>query len=112
MGGKPGDFLRGQEIFLKAIAARKDERIMAQSHSVSGAVVIHDTAQISKSSLLGPNVVVGPNCQLGRWARLQNLCILGEGVEVKAEVGLNGVTVCPHKSIKEDMLVQPGKVVL
>jgi len=144
--GKPGDFLRGQEIFLKAIAARKDERIMAQSHSVSGAVVIHDTAQIAKSSLLGPNVVIGPNCQigqnvrlkncvvfagttisdgcyvegsivgwnckLGRWARLQNLCILGEGVEVKAEVALNGVTVCPHKSIKADMLEQPGKVVL
>jgi len=33
-------------------------------------------------------------------------------VKVNAEVALNGVTVCPHKSIKEDVLDQPGKVVL
>lgn len=75
--GKPGDFLRGQDIFLKAIAARKDERIQRQSHSVQGAVVIHESAQIAKSSLLGPNVVVGPNCQIGNNVRLKNCVVFG-----------------------------------
>jgi len=71
--GKPNDFLRGQEIFLNAIAARKDGRIMAQGHSVRGAVVIHESAQIAKSSLLGPNVVIGANCQVGNNVRLKTV---------------------------------------
>lgn len=144
--GKPSDFLEGQNIFLRAIAARKDERIEKQSQCITGTVVIHDTAMVSKSSLIGPNVVIGPNVQighnvriknsvilggvqimdgcyvegsivgwrskLGRWARLQNMCILGENVEIKSEVSLNAVTVCPHKDVKESIVNEPGKIIL
>ena len=135
-----------RKTFLNAIASQKDDRIQKQSNSITGAVVIHDTAQVAKSSLIGPNVVIGPNVQignnvrvknsvifggviimdgsyvdgsiigwrskLGRWSRLTNLCILGENVEIKPEVALNGVTVCPHKGIKESITHQPGKIVL
>mmetsp|Transcript_71358 Transcript_71358/g.113472 ORF Transcript_71358/g.113472 Transcript_71358/m.113472 type:complete len:367 (-) Transcript_71358:169-1269(-) len=144
--GKPGDFLAGQKIYLNAIAADKDSRIQKQSHSVTGAVVIHPTAQVAKSSLIGPNVVIGANVQignnvrikdcvifsgavimdgsyvegsiigwnskLGRWARLTNLCILGEDVNIKQEVALNQVTVCPHKGISASIVDEPGKIVL
>jgi mannose-1-phosphate guanylyltransferase len=136
--GKPDDFLSGQHRYLTAIAAKKDERIQKQSNSITGAVVIHDTAQVSKSALIGPNVVIGPNvqighnvriknsvifggcmiadgayvdgsivgwnCRVGRWSRLQRLCILGEDVDVKSECCLVGATVCPHKSVSDDIL--------
>lgn len=132
--------------FLNAIASQKDDRIQKQSNSITGAVVIHDTAQVAKSSSIGPNVVIGPNVQignnvriknsvifggvvimdgsfvdgsiigwrskLGRWSRLTNLCILGEDVEIKPEVALNGVTVCPHKGVKASIIDEPGKIIL
>merc|ERR1712228_640974 len=124
----------GQGLFLNAIAARKDERIQRQSNSIKGAVVIHDSAQVSKSALIGKNVrvcdsvifgdvkisdgsyvngsIIGWKSRLGRWTRLTNLCILGEDVEIKPEVALNGVTVCPHKGVKESYIDCPGKIIL
>mmetsp|Transcript_38488 Transcript_38488/g.63085 ORF Transcript_38488/g.63085 Transcript_38488/m.63085 type:complete len:367 (-) Transcript_38488:207-1307(-) len=144
--GKPEDFLAGQNAYLNAIAAHNDERIQKQSNSITGTVVIHDTAQVAKSALIGPNVVIGPNVQIGnnvriknsvifggvvimdgsyvngsiigwrsrlhRWSRLTDLCILGEDVEIKAEIALKNVTVCPHKSVKESIVDQPGKIIL
>ena len=135
-----------RRVFLNAIAAQKDDRIQKQSNTITGAVVIHDTASVPGNSSIGPNVVIGPNVQiganvriknsvifggvvimdgsyvdgsiigwrskLGRWSRLTNLCILGENVEVKSEVALDKVTVCPHKTVKETVINEPGKIIL
>ena len=38
-------------------------------------------------------------CTVGRWVRMENVCVLGEDVNVKDEIYLNGGKVLPHKSI-------------
>ena len=39
------------------------------------------------------------SCVVGRWVRMENVCVLGEDVNVKDEIYLNGGKVLPHKSI-------------
>ena len=39
------------------------------------------------------------SCAVGRWVRMENVCVLGEDVSVKDEIYLNGGKVLPHKSI-------------
>jgi len=73
--------------------------------------VIFAGSVIMDGSLVSGSIV-GWRSKLGRWSRLENLCILGEDVEVKAEVALNGVTVCPHKGVKESDVSNPGRVIL
>ena len=55
--------------------------------------------------------LIGWNCKIGKWARLQNLCILGEDVEIKDETNCVGTIVCPHKCIKENSM-EKGKIIL
>lgn len=49
------------------------------------------------------NCIVGWHSVIGAWARLENNCVLGEDVQVKDEVYLNGAVVLPHKEIKESV---------
>ena len=48
--------------------------------------------------------VVGWHSIIGKWARLDNCCVLGEDVQVADEKFLNGSVVLPHKELKEDVL--------
>ena len=77
---------------------------------IKNSVIFAGTVIMDGSLVSGS--IVGWRSKLGRWARLENLCILGEDVEVKAEVALNGVTVCPHKGVKESVVDKPGHVIL
>ncbi|CAI4228337.1 unnamed protein product [Auanema sp. JU1783] len=43
--------------------------------------------------------IIGRKCSVGRWARLENTCVLGDDVVVKDELYLFGASVLPHKSI-------------
>ncbi|KAA8916445.1 hypothetical protein TRICI_001407 [Trichomonascus ciferrii] len=45
------------------------------------------------------STIVGWNSTVGRWARVENVSVLGDDVEVKDEVYVNGGRVLPHKSI-------------
>lgn len=44
--------------------------------------------------------IVGWSSSVGKWARLENVTVLGEDVTVGDEVYVNGGSVLPHKSIK------------
>jgi len=57
------------------------------------------------------NSIVGWHSKIGRWARLQDMCVLGEDVSVHDETLLNGVIICPHKSVDKDEL-QKDKIIL
>lgn len=43
--------------------------------------------------------IVGWRCDIGRWTRMENVCVLGEDVTLKDEIYANGARVLPHKSI-------------
>jgi mannose-1-phosphate guanylyltransferase len=72
-------------------------------------VVVEDGVCIKRSTVLrGATVrqhswlescIIGWNCTVGRWVRMENVCVLGEDVNVKDEVYVNGGKVLPHKSI-------------
>lgn len=47
--------------------------------------------------------IVGWNSTVGKWARLENVTVLGDDVTVKDEIYINGGSVLPHKSIKENV---------
>lgn len=43
--------------------------------------------------------IVGRECHIGSWVRMENVCVLGDDVVVKDEVYLNEASVLPHKVI-------------
>lgn len=47
--------------------------------------------------------IVGWESKVGAWCRLENHCVLGEDVQVRSELYLNGAVVLPHKEIKESV---------
>ncbi|KAK8563802.1 hypothetical protein V6N13_005968 [Hibiscus sabdariffa] len=50
------------------------------------------------------NSIIGWHSTVGRWARLENMTILGEDVHFGDEVYSNGGVVLPHKEIKSSIL--------
>ncbi|KAI4749029.1 mannose-1-phosphate guanyltransferase [Aureobasidium sp. EXF-12298] len=49
------------------------------------------------------STIVGWNSVVGRWARLENICVLGDDVTVGDEIYVNGGSVLPHKTIKANV---------
>jgi mannose-1-phosphate guanylyltransferase len=47
--------------------------------------------------------IVGWNSTIGRWARLENVSVLGDDVTIADEVYVNGGSILPHKSIKQNI---------
>lgn len=55
--------------------------------------------------------IIGWNNKIGRWARIENMTVTGDDVEVWDELHLNGVKVLPNKCIK-DSYTTPGAVIM
>lgn len=49
--------------------------------------------------------IVGWNSTVGKWARLENVTVLGEDVTIKDEIYVNGGSILPHKSIDQNIEV-------
>jgi mannose-1-phosphate guanylyltransferase len=49
------------------------------------------------------NTIIGWNSTVGKWARLENVTVLGDDVTVADEVYVNGGCVLPHKTIKANI---------
>lgn len=73
-------------------------------------VVVGDGVRLQRCVLLSGSKVkdhawvkssiVGWNSTVGRWARLENVTVLGDDVTIADEVYVNGGSVLPHKTIK------------
>ena len=46
------------------------------------------------------STIVGWNSTVGKWARLENISVLGDDVTIGDEIYVNGGSILPHKSIK------------
>lgn len=78
-------------------------------------VVIGDGVRIQRSVILEnskvkdhawvKSTICGWNSSIGRWARLENVTVLGDDVSIGDEVYVNGGSVLPHKSIKQNVEV-------
>jgi len=49
------------------------------------------------------STIVGWNSTIGKWARLENVCVLGDDVTIGDEIYVNGGSILPHKSIKQNI---------
>eukprot|EP01097_Dermamoeba_algensis_P004037 TRINITY_DN2703_c0_g1_i1.p1 TRINITY_DN2703_c0_g1~~TRINITY_DN2703_c0_g1_i1.p1 ORF type:complete len:152 (+),score=23.72 TRINITY_DN2703_c0_g1_i1:56-511(+) len=49
------------------------------------------------------NSIVGWQCTIGRWVRMENVSVLAEDVFVEDELYLNGGRVLPHKTISQSI---------
>jgi mannose-1-phosphate guanylyltransferase len=77
--------------------------------AIGANVVIEDGVRIVSSTIFEGalikshswinNSIVGWNCRIGRWARLDGVSVLGDDVTVEDEIYINGGTILPHKSI-------------
>lgn len=76
-------------------------------------VVVEDGLRIRRCTILSgsrllshsrlDSCIIGWNCTIGRWVRMENTCVLGEGVEVKDEIYLNGARILPNKTISSSV---------
>lgn len=48
--------------------------------------------------------IIGWRSTVGRWARLQNVTVLGEDVQIADEIFINGGKILPHKGISESIM--------
>jgi len=84
-------------------------------------VVIGDGVRLERSTVmqnceihsyaLVRSSIVGWSSTVGKWARLENTTVLGEDVQIGAEVFINGGKILPHKSVNENIL-EPGVIVM
>ncbi|KAK5010310.1 mannose-1-phosphate guanyltransferase, partial [Cryomyces antarcticus] len=49
------------------------------------------------------STIVGWNSTIGKWARLENVSVLGDDVTIGDEIYVNGGSILPHKSIKQNV---------
>ena len=76
-------------------------------------VVVGDGVRIQRSVVLSgskikdhawvKSTIVGWNSSVGKWARLENVSVLGDDVTIGDEVYVNGGSILPHKSIKQNV---------
>jgi len=105
-----GNNIRGN-VIIHPSAKVSHQCVIGPNVVVGADVVIEDGVRIRSSTLLrGSKVqahswlsscIVGWNCSVGKWVRMENVSVLGEDVEVSDELYVNGGRVLPHKQIKE-----------
>lgn len=76
-------------------------------------VVIGDGVRLQRCTLLPgckvkdhawvKSTIVGWNSSVGKWARLENVTVLGDDVTIGDEIYVNGGSILPHKSIKANV---------
>jgi len=79
--GQPKDFLAGTKLYLTNLEETKSSDLH-HGEGIIGPVLIDPSAKVGKA-IIGPNVVIGPNCIIDDGARLKNTVLL-EGVTVGA----------------------------
>ncbi|QDS75000.1 mannose-1-phosphate guanyltransferase [Venturia effusa] len=81
--------------------------------TIGPGVVVGDGVRLQRCVLLSnskikdhawiKSAIVGWNSTVGRWARLENITVLGDDVTIGDEIYVNGGSVLPHKSIKANV---------
>lgn len=75
--------------------------VLEKGCSLSRCVVMKDATVKSHSWV--HNSIIGWKSAVGRWVRMEGVSVLGENVNVKDEIYLNGAKVLPHKSLSESI---------
>ena len=80
-------------------------------------ILLGEGCMLEEGSVVGPNLVMGDGCRVGRGARIDN-CVVWEGVEIgrdsslKGSILTGGVNIPPRSVIEESMVVRDRDGVL
>eukprot|EP01094_Clydonella_sp_ATCC50884_P021320 TRINITY_DN4678_c0_g1_i1.p1 TRINITY_DN4678_c0_g1~~TRINITY_DN4678_c0_g1_i1.p1 ORF type:complete len:378 (+),score=130.98 TRINITY_DN4678_c0_g1_i1:55-1134(+) len=73
-----------------------EDGVRLRDCTLMSGVVVHDNAFVQRS-------IIGWDSTIGRWARIENVSVLGEDVHVDEEVYVNGGRILPHKTISSSV---------
>eukprot|EP01095_Lingulamoeba_sp_RSL-Kostka_P014420 TRINITY_DN628_c0_g2_i1.p1 TRINITY_DN628_c0_g2~~TRINITY_DN628_c0_g2_i1.p1 ORF type:complete len:377 (-),score=139.18 TRINITY_DN628_c0_g2_i1:166-1296(-) len=73
-----------------------DNGVRLLNTTVLSGALIKNNSYIDRS-------IVGWHSVVGQWVRMENVSVLGEDVNIQNELFINGATVLPHKTIKENV---------
>ncbi|GAA5948266.1 hypothetical protein JCM3765_001343 [Sporobolomyces pararoseus] len=65
--------------------------------------VLMENARVKDHAFL-QSAIIGWNSTVGKWCRVEGITVLGDDVNVKDEVYVNGASVLPHKSLSSSIL--------
>jgi mannose-1-phosphate guanylyltransferase len=107
------DYVHGGNVLVDPSAKIGKNCRIGPNVTIGPNVVIGDGVRIQRSVLLeGSKVkdhawvkstIIGWNSSIGRWARMENVSVLGDDVSIGDEVYVNGGSILPHKSIKANI---------
>jgi len=102
-------FVHGGNVLIDASATISPEAKIGPNVVIGPNVTVGAGARLTRCVVLAnstikphayvKNSIVGWNSKVGKWARIENVSVLGDDVEVKDEIYVNGGRVLPHKTI-------------
>ena len=106
-------FVHGGNVLIDPTAKIHPSALIGPNVTIGPNVVVGEGARIQRSVLLAnsevkdhawvKSTIVGWNSRIGKWARTEGVTVLGDDVEVKNEIYVNGAKVLPHKSISSNV---------
>lgn len=106
-------FIHGGNVMIDPSAKIGKNCKIGPNVTIGPNVVIGDGVRLQRCVLLQgcrvkehawvKSTIVGWNSTIGRWARLENVSVLGDDVTIGDEIYCNGASVLPHKSIKANV---------
>jgi len=76
---------------------------------LQGTCVMKNTKIKAHSWISGS--IIGWNCTIGKWVRIEGVTVLADDVQVKDEIYINGCSILPHKGITSN-LPDKGTIVM
>ena len=127
--GQPKDFLIGTKLYLDNLNLNHKDLLQKENEFIKENVFYGNNVKVEDGAFIGPNVVLSDNvvvkkgtktffnnciigwkCHIGKWVRMEELCVLGEDVNVKDEVHLKNNIILPNVTIKNTL--KEGQVIL
>lgn len=106
-------FVNGGNVMIDPTAKIGKNCKIGPNVTIGPGVTIGDGVRLQRCVLLAnckvkehawiKSTIVGWNSTVGRWARLENVTVLGDDVTIGDEIYVNGGSVLPHKSIKANV---------
>ncbi|KAJ3302786.1 mannose-1-phosphate guanyltransferase [Blyttiomyces sp. JEL0837] len=100
--GQPKDFLTGTGLWLSSVAKKTPAALKTGPSFVGHRTVVMEGAAVKDHAWV-QSAIIGWHSTVGRWARLENVTVLGDDVHVADEIYINGGSVLPHKSVSANV---------
>ena len=106
----------GERVFVRRGSKIGPNVVIGYSTHIGERVRISNTIMLPKSRVRSgsyiENSIVGEECYIGRWSRISENVIIGDGVSVDDEIYIApSVIILPYKEVKEDIL-ENNKIIL